>query len=79
MLSHEGLGGFEEHPRKLLDSAVSTYQKSDASFKVKYATLEAEYMQAIEKILQSAADQDSAMESVGKSILEESANQQPQA
>lgn len=76
-MNREGFCGFEDHPLKVLDSAVAAYKKSDLSFNMKYAILETEYIQEIQALIDN--DKVEVSKDFGKDVLgEEASTEHPQ-
>ena len=49
-------------------SAVAKYVKTDPSFQMRYAKLETENMQAMQKLLHNTMDKNRAIDDLGKGI-----------
>lgn len=66
----EGLGGFEDHPDKILTYAVELYSSADEGFQMKFEQLTQLTGELINKIYVQAPDLNTYLEEFGKEIIE---------
>lgn len=68
----EGLGGYKDHPEKIIMCAVSHYLVTDLKFALKYQELlSVQATQVFGKIMKRDPNLEKAFEDFGKEILEE--------
>ena len=70
VMKGEGLGGFEDHPDKILGYAIASFSSEDDGFRMKIEELTCQTAVLLPKIYNQAPDLEKALEEYGNGIID---------
>lgn len=71
ILINEGLGGYKDHPIKIIVSALNKYSQTDPEFSLKYLLVQSQFQELVLKLWNRDPNLMRAFEDFAKDIIEE--------
>ena len=71
MLENVGLAEFEDHPYKIIETALFVFGRNDGDFEKRRTLLTARYQEGIDKMVQQDKDIETFIEEFGNDALED--------